>query len=437
MELAIEVLAATAVTPEPRIPTPAHTRTVVQNPRCTKRQRAAAPAVNMTTNIPVPTPPCLPFALWRAVLPFVLDSKSASFQEAHAIVSKLVVLCKAMGHPDVVRFLHVRLCASDLHFVPAALIAAEPDGELRAVLPAWVAHSEHVEFDATGASSAQLKATLRALPHLHTFRVVQGVPSPYNRQANTGPVLTDDSIAFLAEHCHKLQHLELHQCRALTNAAFEALAKGCPALQHLDIKYCNQGTITDAAFVALGRCTKLQFLDMSGCNQRGITDVAFASLAAGCPALQHLGMQNCNQSTITNAAFVAIGRCAALLSLNMSCCNQTTITDAAFVAIGTLSQLQTLTMSDCFQRTITDAALWAIHGCTKLRSLNISGCILTRTPSRTLRLWRLQGLPDAPILGHELCTQGTITDAAFVALATGCTMLQHHTQHGGGLPHRE
>jgi hypothetical protein len=99
----------------------------------------------------------------------------------------------------------------------------------------------------------------------------------------------------------QLRHLDLSQCKMLTDSSVIALAAGCGRLERLNLNQCHQINqchhlnqchhrnqchhITDTSVTALAiGCRRLERLDLTCC--RNITDVSVIALAASCGRLE-------------------------------------------------------------------------------------------------------------------------------------------------------
>ena len=73
----------------------------------------------------------------------------------------------------------------------------------------------------------------------------------------------DQSIRTLAQHCHNIEHLDLTECKKITDAATEPLSKHCNKLQQISLESCSQ-----------------------------VSDLSLKSISDGCPVSQTVYVQN-------------------------------------------------------------------------------------------------------------------------------------------------
>lgn len=252
--------------------------------------------------------------------------------------------------------------------------------------------------------------------------------------------LTDAALMALADRCTTLKCLELNGCSRLTDVAVVAVARNCSLLESLAL---NQGPqLTDEAFVAIGlRLAHLKTISAIGC--RKITDRAIFALARGCSQLEEVRANGVGQ---TNEAVFALARHCPRLRLIDWRMSMSRIHPDALYAIGSgcpnfeLLELQPHLLADAprllplfanlttinlqigkqdnFDNTasFTDAIMIAVAThCPLLKSLYLSNM-----------------LEDAgPLLGA--ITQRLVTDAAVLAIAERCSMLQDITIDGFNL----
>ena len=113
--------------------------------------------------------------------------------------------------------------------------------------------------------------------------------------------------AICAGCCH-LQHLNLHECKQITDAGLHAIGERCGHLQQLSLLNCQLITYAGSEFIRFG-CSQLRKLTTSHfvveINQTtntalvkvdaGLEDNDLIVLIACCPDVLHLDLQNCDK----------------------------------------------------------------------------------------------------------------------------------------------
>ncbi|KAL6050828.1 Lysine-specific demethylase 2A [Balamuthia mandrillaris] len=183
--------------------------------------------------------------------------------------------------------------------------------------------------------------------------------------------ITNDSIARVAKCCPNLTVLELEECSKLTSLSISAVGRNCAALQEINLKHCKK--ITDEAVACVINYAPLSLRRVNlGYNRELITDESVLKLAKNCVYLESLDLQLCKR--ITDESLVAIaGHCLNLKELNLSWC---AITDRALVAIveACHKTLAKLNINACKKITFQSMNRLATL-CTNLESLKVSLCI--------------------------------------------------------------
>ena len=107
---------------------------------------------------------------------------------------------------------------------------------------------------------------------------------------NCASMVTDETLKALADGCPLLEHLNLYNCKLISNAGLRNMAQGCPKMECLNISSCTQ--ISDSGLYALATHSKqLRSLDMSYCNK--ITNSGVDALRGDCKMLKSLNLFKC------------------------------------------------------------------------------------------------------------------------------------------------
>ena len=162
--------------------------------------------------------------------------------------------------------------------------------------------------------------------------------------------VTDAVVASLASGCSGLRTLGLYDT-AVGDAGMIAVATHCPLLTSLDLQLCF--SVTDVSVTALAQgCPCLCFVCLDGC---GITDAAAVSLAHGCPMLQEVDLSSC--WGIGDAAVIALAqKCKSLKRLGVDWCDS--VSDVAVAAL--IQHCPTLTVLNVASVAVTDVSILAI-----------------------------------------------------------------------------
>ena len=205
-----------------------------------------------------------------------------------------------------------------------------------------------------------------------------------------------ETVAVLAARCPSLVHLDLSDCKQVTDAAVASIARACPALRSLHLGRCWRvgdagieqvaaccpdlavldlecAAVTSRGAAALARCSNLQCLSLADCDM--VEDDGIVALLRGCTALRHLNL--CSVWQFTDAALDAIGEHAghSLASLSLAWCRQRTLTQAALERL--FRRCLVLEQVDlCGVVAVDNAVLDAIAATTpRLASLRLTWCL--------------------------------------------------------------
>ncbi|KAL6050012.1 hypothetical protein QOT17_020091 [Balamuthia mandrillaris] len=188
-------------------------------------------------------------------------------------------------------------------------------------------------------------------------------------------------------NCPSLRHLNLSNCKRLTDAAFES-AKDTngvarfPQLEELDVSYCN---LSSKLFVS----NSLRVLHLNGCT--ALKEDIFRLVGENCQLLTTINLSGCTSVTDECIWHLTKG-CSKLLNVNLSrCC---LISDASIKKVATnWALLHTIDLSWCPR--LTDLAmeyLW--KGCYFIDSIKIFG--LPNVSSNAVYIMK-QNLPNATV----------------------------------------
>jgi F-box and leucine-rich repeat protein 2/20 len=90
-----------------------------------------------------------------------------------------------------------------------------------------------------------------------------------------GPVIEN-----ISQRCGGfLKYLSLKGCQSVGDQSIRTLAQHCHNIEHLDLTECKK--ITDAATANFKHCSKLQQISLESCSQ--ISDLSLKSISDGCP----------------------------------------------------------------------------------------------------------------------------------------------------------
>ena len=80
--------------------------------------------------------------------------------------------------------------------------------------------------------------------------------------------MCSSSCENLGKHCHKLRHLNLENCSAITDRAMKYIGEGCPLLTYLNISWCDNVQDRGVQHL-LTHCPNLETLILRGCEGVG------------------------------------------------------------------------------------------------------------------------------------------------------------------------
>ena len=188
---------------------------------------------------------------------------------------------------------------------------------------------------------------------------------------NGGAMLTDAGLAEVAK-CANLRHLDASNCKNVTDAGLGLLAAGCPKLEQLVVYSCNslgrQGFGPVPGGWGAGQPLNYTFpslthLDLANCKH--VTDFVLGRMAQGLPALEHLDVSYCKQLGTHGIQYIARD-CSNLTHLALAGCWR--ITNAVLEKVtASASGLEHLDVTDCPRVTF-------VTGCPTLRHLNLTNC---------------------------------------------------------------
>ncbi|KAK3904870.1 SCF E3 ubiquitin ligase complex F-box protein grrA [Staphylotrichum tortipilum] len=279
-------------------------------------------------------------------------------------------------------------------------------------------------------SDSGLIALVSGNSHLYSLDV--SLPPQTSIDA-TRDHITEASIDAIAEHCPRLQGLNISNCQRISNESLVRLAQACRYLKRLKLNECGQ--IKDEAILAFAEyCPNILEIDLQQCRLIGNEPVT--ALFAKGQALRELRLANCDR--VDDFAFLSLPPYRSydhLRILDLTSCIG--ITDRAVEKIIEVApRLRNLVLQKC--RNLTDAAVYAISRlarnlhflhlghcsnitddgvkrlislCNRIRYIDLGCCTNLTDDSVT----KLASLPKLKRIGLVKCAN--ITDASVIALA--------------------
>lgn len=248
--------------------------------------------------------------------------------------------------------------------------------------------------------------------------------------------VSDHGLTYIAQNCHTLQELELHQC---TDESLHAIS-ACKNLQIVrlvgsvsDYYLCP---LTDIGLTILARsCSRLVKLDLSGCeasydglsaigqccimleeltiSNQGFHDGWLAALSFW-SCLKTLRLENCKQIDPVPGPLEHLGYCMALEHLQLVRCD---LRDAVgFQALMMVSvNIRDLELQDCWgldDETFSAAAicrrvkLLSLEGCSPLTTSGVEAVVMAYKELETLKVVHCNNVKDSeisPDLALQFC----------------------------------
>ncbi|KAI8343003.1 cyclic nucleotide-binding-like protein [Chlamydoabsidia padenii] len=207
-------------------------------------------------------------------------------------------------------------------------------------------------------------STQSTLQHLHTLDL------------NSCWLLTDQTLQLLGEQCPQLCHLDLSNCRKITNAGMSRFLQATKehngtGLEWLSLSYCKN--LTDMTMQHLADYTRdsLVYLNLQRCTK--ITDQGFIAWGSSFSKLKEIILVDC--SFLTDRAIQCLTQAAGGLErVSLSfCCS---LSDTAMYHLAHLHYLVDLDVSFC-GAAVSDVSLNLLvdQGSSSLKRLNIRGCV--------------------------------------------------------------
>lgn len=193
--------------------------------------------------------------------------------------------------------------------------------------------------------------------------------------------VTDRAVVSFAKNCPAILEIDLHDCKAVTNASVSALMGTLRNLRELRLAHCSE--VTDSAFLELPlhlTFETLRIVDLTSCES--VRDDAVERLIDSAPRIRNLVLAKCR--FITDRSVLAICR----LGKNLH-----------YVHLGHCAN-------------ITDTAvLQLIKSCNRIRYIDFACCVnLTDTSVQ-----QLATLPKLRRIGLVKCQ--SVTDKSIISLA--------------------
>jgi F-box/leucine-rich repeat protein 7 len=237
--------------------------------------------------------------------------------------------------------------------------------------------------------------------------------------------LTDAGVGIAAAppSLKHLKHLDLSNCRKLSDAALQAVLGTASSLSSVVLSYCKSfgdgaldhpvwakakhlnlqrcTGITDAAFVkweASGRVYEIRELILSDCSF--LTDTAITSIAKCCPKLETLSLSFCCALTDTFASALVSG-CPNLRVLDLSFCGGAVTNELLLLLSVGLPNLQKLSIRGCIQ--VTAEGVEHLKKSLSLSFVNFSQCknVTVTAKDASLTGWTLLATGTAIIANYE------------------------------------
>ncbi|KAL1918416.1 uncharacterized protein VTP21DRAFT_3076 [Calcarisporiella thermophila] len=252
--------------------------------------------------------------------------------------------------------------------------------------------------------------------------------------------LSNKSVVLLAEHCKRLQGINLALCKNISDYAVETLAMNCTRLKRIKMAHCD--LITDASILKLAECcSQLVELDVTECS---VSDESIRELLLRCTQLRELRLA---WTRITDAAFEfdILPHFEHLRFLDLTACSSISNNAIRFI-VRSAPKLRTLMLGKCTHITddgvfhitalgknlhflhlghcygITDRAVQALaKHCSRLRYVDLANCSQITDDS----VVELAHLPRLRRIGLVRCNN--ITDRFLNELVTqgiACTTLE-------------
>ena len=192
--------------------------------------------------------------------------------------------------------------------------------------------------------------------------------------------ITDKAILAIAENCHHLLEIDVHDCKVLEDESITALIREGRHLRELRLAHCSR--ITDTAFLRLppnAMYESLRILDLTDCGE--IQDSGIQKIVTAAPRLRNLVLAKCRQLTdravqaITrlgkNLHYIHLGHCSRITDagvqqlvkfcnriryIDLACCQR--LTDTSVHQLSTLPKLKRIGLVKCGN--ITDRSILAL-----------------------------------------------------------------------------
>jgi len=183
--------------------------------------------------------------------------------------------------------------------------------------------------------------------------------------------VTGAGLRAVAQENAGLESLSLYWILNVNDAVLGAVAQHCHRLQHLNLSGCKR--ITDVGLESLGRApcaTKLRFLDVTRCVL--LTDGGMGALVRRCPGLETLVLYALAQLGPETYAAIA-GHLGCLRRLDV--CGNARLSDGEMGAIANACpHMEVLNLTWCVN--VTDTALARVAAnCPRLRSISLFGLL--------------------------------------------------------------
>ena len=240
----------------------------------------------------------------------------------------------------------------------------------------------------------------------------------YQKLTKGGRLLSDEGVTAAARRCPRLRTLNLECTGAVTDAAIIEVANLCPHLQTLNLDYAK--LVTDRAVIHAAEHCDLKSVDLS--NKDNITDESILALAKNCPNLEVLRCDSFDKddARITDAAVLALARCTRLETLDLA--GFGAVTDASIVPLVTRCRsLLDLCLNFC---SVSDVGVMSIaRNCPMITALSLGG--ESRVHESIIHDKSIVALASGcPRLRFLSIDSEVVTDESCMALARGCVDLR-------------
>ncbi|CAO3633729.1 unnamed protein product [Cunninghamella blakesleeana] len=225
-------------------------------------------------------------------------------------------------------------------------------------LAQWKAFCEILSKEPSSSSSS----TSSSLSSTKTAPILTFPYASFIRRVNLSSLSTQVTNSQLAaiKACHRLERITLIGCSSITDEGLLELLSLKVGKHIMSIDLSDVTKISDKAIIAIANhCPRLQGLNLSMCKDdhekcSGVTDAGITTLAKKCRQLRRIKLNNCDK--LTESSALALARyCPRLLEIDCP------VTDDALIEIFTrLKELREFRLQQC--EFISDVAFEPLSG---------------------------------------------------------------------------